>query len=252
MSERPNPWVLDLDGVIWLGDEPIPGSAEAVGRLQDSGAEVLFVTNLSRLTEAEQEAKLARHGIDASGSVVTSAMAAGFLIEPGQRVVVVGGPGVDEAVERRGATVVGSAPADAVIVGLDPSFDYDELGRAMTAVRAGARLIGTNHDPTYPTGDGLQPGGGAIVAAIAAAAETEPTFAGKPHSTAADLVRSRLGSAGIMVGDRPDSDGLFARNLGYRFGLVLTGVVGRNDLPVEPQPDELADDLADLVDRLLG
>ena len=122
----------------------------------------------------------------------------------------------------------------------------------MTAVRAGARLIGTNHGPTYPTPAGLQPGGGAIVAAIAAAAETEPVFAGKPHVAAADLVRDRLGDRGLMVGDRPDSDGLFATTLGYEFGLVLSGVTAADDLPVEPEPAVVADDLAALVDQRLG
>jgi 4-nitrophenyl phosphatase len=246
------PWVLDLDGVIWLGNEPIPGAADAVARLQQAGSEVLFVTNMSRLTEGEQEAKLASHGIDATGSVVTSAMAAGALVAEGERVLVVGGHGIDEAVIKRGGVVVDAAPADAVIVGIDPAFDYDELWRAMTAVRGGARLIGTNHDPTYPTSEGLKPGGGAIVAAIAAASETEPVFAGKPNAPAADVVRARLGDSGLMVGDRPDSDGLFATALGYDFGLVLSGVTSRADLPVEPTPVVVADDLAALVAERLG
>ena len=207
---------------------------------------------MSRLTEAEQEAKLAGHGIDATGSVLTSAMAAAQLVEAGQRVLVVGGHGINEAVERRGATVVDTHPADAVIVGIDPAFNYDELGRAMTAVRGGATLIGTNHDPTYPTAEGLKPGGGAIVAAIAAAAEVAPTFAGKPNRAAADLVRARLGDSGLMVGDRPDSDGLFATELGYDFGLVLSGVTNADDLPVEPSPAVVADDLASLVTARLG
>ncbi|MEM7272136.1 MAG: HAD-IIA family hydrolase [Actinomycetota bacterium] len=245
------PWVLDLDGVIWLGNQPIPGAADAVARLQDHGAEVLFVTNMSRLTEAEQEAKLAGHGIEATGAVMTSAMAAGQYIEAGQKVVVVGGPGIDEAVEKRGGVVVRSHPADAVIVGIDPGFDYDELGRAMTAARGGARLIGTNHDPTYPTAEGLKPGGGSIVAAIAYAAEVTPIFAGKPNAGAADLVRSRLGDRGLMVGDRPDSDGRFATQLGYDFGLVLSGVTGAADLPVDPTPAIVADDLAALVSARL-
>ncbi len=245
------PWVLDLDGVIWLGNEPIGGSAAAVERLQRSGAPVLFVTNMSRLTEGEQEAKLAGHGIDATGSVLTSAMAAGQFVQPGDRVVVVGGPGIDEAVEKRGGRVVKADPADVVVVGIDPAFDYDELGRAMLAVRGGARLVGTNHDPTYPTSEGLKPGGGAIVAAIAAASEVEPTFAGKPKAAAAEMVRQRVGDRGLMVGDRPDSDGLFAVELGYDFGLVLSGVTSAADLPVEPTPAIVADDLASLVDRWL-
>lgn len=245
------PWVLDLDGVIWLGNEPIPGSADAVARLQERGAPVLFVTNMSRLTEAEQEAKLANHGIDATGAVLTSAMAAGRHVSPGDKVVVLGGHGIDEAVEKRGGMVVRSHPADLVIVGIDPDFNYDEMDRAMTAVRGGARLIGTNHDPTYPTSEGLKPGGGSMVAAIAYASEVEPVFAGKPKQTAVDLVKDRLGDRGLMVGDRPDSDGRFATALGYDFGLVLSGVVGPDDLPVQPDPAIVADNLAAMVDARL-
>jgi len=90
-----------------------------------------------------------------------------------------------------------------------------------------------------------------MVMAIAYAAEVQPVFAGKPAEPAAELVRSRLGEEGIMVGDRPDSDGLFARELGYDFGLVLTGVVSEEDLPVEPAPDHVAVSLAAMVDKLL-
>ena len=91
------------------------------------------------------------------------------------------------------------------------------------------------------------------MAAIASASETEPVFAGKPHATAADLVRERLGPSGLMVGDRPDSDGEFAVALGYDFGLVLSGVTSADDLPVSPTPAVVADDLASLVSaRLAG
>lgn len=246
------PWVLDLDGVIWLGNEPIPGAADAVKLLQDAGAPVLFVTNMSRLTEAEQEKKLASHGINAIGSVITSAMAAGHYVEAGDRVVIIGGQGINEAVEKQGGTVVENGPAEVVIVGIEPGFNYDELGRAMTAVRGGARLIGTNHDPTYPTSEGLKPGGGSIVAAIAYAAETEPVYGGKPNAGAADLVRAKLGDQGLMVGDRPDSDGLFATALGYDFGLVLSGVTSAEDLPVEPNPAIVSDDLFSMVKTRLA
>ena len=148
--------MLDLDGVIWVGGTPVPGAVGAVERLQQSDAPVVFVTNMSALTVADQEAKLAGCGIDATGSVITSATAAGQLIHPGERVLVVGGPGIDEAVELAGAEVCSSGPADAVIVGMDPSFNYDTLSRAMRAVRGGARLIGTNHDPSYPTERGKE------------------------------------------------------------------------------------------------
>ena len=205
---------------------------------------------MSALTVADQEAKLADCGIDAHGSVITSATAAAQLIHPGERVLVVGGPGIVEAVELAGAEACSSGPADAVIVGMDPGFNYDTLGRAMRAVRGGARLIGTNHDPSYPTERGLEPGGGSLLAAVATAAEAVPTMAGKPNQPIVDCVRSRIGDFGVVVGDRPDSDGLFAEALGYEFALVLSGVTGPDDLPVSPEPQYIAPDLAALVDQM--
>jgi ribonucleotide monophosphatase NagD (HAD superfamily) len=118
---------------------------------------------------------------------------------------------------------------------------------AATAVRRGARLIATNDDATYPTPDGPIPGGGSIVAAVAYASQATPTVAGKPHRAMADLVRALVGDSGTVVGDRPDTDGAFAIELGYRFALVLSGVTGKDDLPVTPAPDVVADSLATLV-----
>ena len=120
----------------------------------------------------------------------------------------------------------------------------------MRAIRSGARFVATNDDATFPDADGLLPGNGALVAAIAASAEQPPEIAGKPHAPIASLVRDRLGDVGIMVGDRPETDGLFATSVGYDFALVLTGVVGADDLPVEPTPRFVADDLATLVRTL--
>ena len=246
------PWVLDLDGVVWLADEPIPGAAEAVAALRHAGEAVVFVTNNSGPPLAEQEAKLARLGIEAAGDVVTSAQAAASLVAPGERGLVCAGEGVTEALVARGAEPVREGDADAVLVGFHRDFDYERLRIAATAVRRGARLIGTNDDPTYPTPDGPVPGGGAILAAVATAAGVEPVVAGKPYRPIADLVRDRLGPEGVVVGDRPSTDGEFARVLGYRFALVLSGVTAEADLPVEPAPDEVAPDLAALVARLLG
>jgi HAD superfamily hydrolase (TIGR01450 family) len=253
---------LDLDGVIWLGDTPISGSAAAVARLQADGVPVVFVTNMSALTVAEQEAKLARHRIEATGAVVTSAMAAASLVNPGESVLVCGGPGVTEAVEAAGAEAVDGTVAtqeqalaggeghDAVMVGYHTSFDYWTLTRAAAAVREGARLIGTNHDPSFPTTSGPTPGGGSILAAVAAASETEPTIAGKPHAPVTELVQAQMGPRPIMIGDRADTDGEFATALACDFGLVFTGVTAPEDLPIEPEPAHLGTDLAALVDAI--
>lgn len=240
-------WVLDLDGVVWLGSQPIPGAVSAVARLRAAGRRVLFATNNSSVTVGEQEAKLARLGIAAQGDVVTSAMAAAQLVERGERVLVCGGPGIAEAVSARGATVTGDGDADAVLVGFDRGFDYERLRVAARAVERGARLIATNDDATYPTPEGAIPGGGAIVAAVAYATSVAPVVAGKPHAPMADLVRAVGGEHGTMVGDRPETDGAFARVLDYRFALVLTGVTRAADLPVDPHPDVVADSLDALV-----
>ncbi len=243
-------WALDLDGVLWTGKIAIPGSAGAVSRLIELGHEVVFVTNNSFATVAEQEAKLVSMGIDAPGRFVSSAMAGAMLVEPGERVMVLGGPGIREAVEARGAVLVSDGPADALLVGLDWDLSYDRLRAATQAVAGGARFVATNTDPTYPTEFGFYPGAGSIVAAVAAATGVRPIVAGKPEQPAARLVRDRFGSEGVMVGDRPETDGAFAKSLGYRFALVLTGVVGPSDLPVEPRPDVVGADLAAVVELL--
>lgn len=241
------PWVLDLDGVIWLGHEVIDGAADAVASLRARNEEVVYATNNSSATVAEQEQKLESMGIPAHGAVVTSAEAGASLLDAGERVFVVGGPGLREAVAARGCVIVAEPACDAVISGLDRELTYEKLRTAGLAIRAGARWVLTNPDPTYPTPYGLEPGAGAIGAAIAAAGGVEPMVGGKPEGAMVELLRRRLGPDGIVVGDRMDTDGRFAAALGYRFGLVLSGVTREADLPVSPAPWRVAADLRELV-----
>ncbi len=245
-------WVLDLDGVVWLDDQPLPGAAEAVTRLRAAGERVLFVTNNSSVRIADQEAKLAEQGIPAIGDVVTSAVVAAGLVAPGERAFICAGPGVEEAVLARGALPVRDGDAEVVVVGYHRDFDYDELDRASRAVRRGARLLATNDDATYPTPEGPVPGGGAILAAVATAAGVAPLVAGKPYRPMADHVRALVGPSGVAVGDRPDTDGRFARALGFEWVLVLSGVTRAADLPVDPAPDRVELDLASAVDAALA
>jgi HAD superfamily hydrolase (TIGR01450 family) len=252
-------WALDLDGVIWLGDQPIDGAAAAVTRLQEAGERVGFVTNNSFGRRSDVVAKLARHGIDAGDGVITSAMAAALLVEPGERALVCGGPGIVEQLEARGVEAIdASEPAaataefDVVVVGYHPTFDYARMTVASGAARAGARLIATNDDATYPTATGPVPGGGAILASIRTAAGVVPEVAGKPYAPIAAMVHDMLGPDGIMVGDRPDTDGRFAVTLGWRFGLVLSGVTHASDLPSDPPADIVADSLDALVSQTLS
>ncbi len=246
-------WVIDLDGVIWLGNEPIEGSADAVARLRSAGVSVVFVTNNAEAKVSDQEAKLASSGIPAEGAVITSAVAAASMLEPGTSAVACGGPGVVEALEARGVSVVPEGPADAVVVGFHRTFDYERLRVAHRAVWQGGRLIGTNADPTYPDTDGPIPGAGSILAAVATAAGVEPDVAGKPYAPMAALVRAHVGKGEhTVVGDRLSTDGRLAGALDARFALVLSGITRTETLPGEPKPDVVADDLADLVRSELG
>ena len=256
--------LCDLDGVVWLSHHPIPGSVEAIGRLRASGRRVLFVTNNSRATLSEQAGLLGGIGIPADGDVVTSASAAAVLVEPGWRTLVAGGPGVMEAVRDAGAEPVPNdgvpldGPVDAVVTGLHRDFDFARLRIAAREIRRGARFIATNTDATYPTPDGLDPGGGAIVAAIATASGVEPVVAGKPHPPMGEVVRRMVLPDGeldptsvVMVGDRPETDGLFAAVLGAPYVQVRSGVVPAGagldtELPVAADVPDLAA-LADLL-----
>lgn len=258
-------WVLDLDGVIWLAHVPIPGAVEAVAALDGAGEDVVFVTNFSALTKRDAEQKLADIGIDATDRVITSAMAGASLVEPNERVIVCAGEGVWEAVEAQGAIpldpsagVGAHAAVDAVIVGFHQHFDFVRLGAAARALHEGARLIGTNADPTYPTPDGLLPGNGSLVAAVATAGKVDAVIAGKPHPPVAALVHQHLGTEpgdrrNIVVGDLPATDGLVAVELGFRFGLVLSGVTPASAAAAaNPTPDIVAADLNELVRLELG
>lgn len=244
-------WILDLDGVVWLAKDPLPGSVEAIARLRAADHRVLFITNNSSQPVQKLVDKLAGLGIPAGrDDLITSAQAGASLIEPGSTALVCAGPGVEEALRERKVTPVKEGPADAVVVGFHLDFDYDRLTAAYRTVTGGARLIGTNDDATYPTPDGPIPGGGAILAAVATAAGVDPEVAGKPHEPMASLVRERLGGSlddAVMVGDRVSTDGLMARRLEVPFHLVLSGVTTEADLPVDPEPARVAPDLGSLV-----
>lgn len=249
----------DLDGVVWRGETPIPGSADAIAQLRAADRRVVFLTNNSSGTVATNVARLARAGVPANPEdVCSSAMAAAALLArdlaPGSRVLACSGPGVVEALEQRGFEAVPKGPAAAVVVGWHRDFDFDRLAAAADAVRAGARFVATNLDPTFPVAGGLLPGAGAIAAAVATASGHRPEVAGKPAAPMAALVRERYGAVGVMVGDRPSTDGAFAAALGWPFALVLSGVAGPGgEEPVpDPAPPYVAADLAALVPGLLG
>ena len=251
----------DLDGVLWRGDEPLPGSADAVATLREAGLRVGFLSNNSSQPVTEVAHKLETMGVPVTpGEVLTSATAAAELLgadlAPGTRVLVCAGPGVVEELRAVGLAPVDDPPAEAVVVGFHRSFDFDRLDCASAAIRGGARFVATNLDATYPVPGGVVPGAGALVAAVATASGRAPEVAGKPEAPTVALVRHAWGSRGVVVGDRPSTDGALAAALGWPFALVLSGVTvagggpGGEDIPV-PAPPFVAADLAALVPELV-
>lgn len=247
-------WVFDLDGVVWLAGQAIPGSAAAIDRLRGLGARVAFVTNNSAFTLAEYVDRLTGVGVKVDPSeLATSSQAAASLVEPGSRVAYLGGVGLGEALTERGAEIVGFADGpEAVVVGRSLQLDFAELADAAGVIRSGARFIATNTDATFPTPNGPEPGAGALIAYLQTGSGVAPEVAGKPEKPMADLVRSRYGQPSMVVGDRAETDGAFAARIGAPFALVLTGVTSRADLPIDPPPAVVGDDLAAVVNQHLA
>jgi HAD superfamily hydrolase (TIGR01450 family) len=235
-------WIVDLDGVVWLTGQPIGDAAGAIADLRASGVRVAFATNNSAPTTGELLARLDRLGVEASpADLATSAGAVASMLTPGQSVKVLAEEGVAEALDARGVTTVAGGAADAAVVGWTHFFDFDSLAATATAARTSGRLIATNEDPTHPTPDGLMPGAGALLAAVATASGVTPEIAGKPHQPMASLMKQAFGfddgdPSVVMVGDQPRTDGRLAQRLGIPFGLVDSGVTpagtGTTDVPV--------------------
>lgn len=245
-------WVVDLDGVIWLAEQPIAGSADAVARLRDAGIQVVFATNNAAPTVEQLIGRLDAAGIPAAPEdLVTSAQAAASMLAPGTTAFACAEGGVVEALTDRGVEVVDRGPADAVVVGWTRRFDFDLLADAVTLVRQGARFIGTNEDATHPTPTGLLPGSGALLAAVAVAAGVDPEVAGKPHAPIVAAIAERADDVVVVVGDRPSTDGVLAQRLGVPFARVRSGVAADGDDAGVPAV-LVADGLAPLVDEILA
>ena len=249
--------VCDMDGVIYRGEEAIPGSAEAIESLRGLGVKVLFCTNNSRTTVDGYIAKLQGFGIAAANDdILTSAVVTAETLQArkwaGRTAIVVGGEGVTTALGSVCISVKDDpevTAADLVVVGWTPHFTYDDMRRAATAVRKGATLIATNDDATFPAADGLWPGAGSILAAIETASGARAEVMGKPHRPMMDAIARRLEGrdAIAMLGDRPDTDLAGGRERGWYTILVTSGVTAPDAADaVEPHPDLIIGSLAEL------
>ncbi len=256
--------ILDLDGCVWTGGEPIAGSPEAIERLRSAGLRVAFATNNSRSSTEDYVAQLWGAGVQASvADVVTSGGAMQHLLadtRPGRTAFVVGTEAMHRHVRDAGLKVMNgtdlASRAEVVVVAATEEFTYDDLRTASLAVQRGADFLATARDPTHPMPDGLWPGTGALLAAIETASGGTATLVGKPEPQLFLTALDRLGEGKtLVVGDRLDTDVAAAAAADLDAALVLTGGTTREEAEAAGrekdalQTVEVADDLASLVNR---
>ncbi len=230
--------LLDLDGTVYRGEEPVPGADRAVEAARQHGVKVRFVTNNASRSPDEVASHLTRIGIAATpGEVSTSSQAAASVLaeklQPGTTVLVVGSDALVHEVELKNlsTTRTHSDAVQAVVQGLSKDIGWRDLAEACVAIRAGALWVACNVDPTLPTERGPLPGNGALVAALRAATSSEPVIAGKPATPLMDEAqRSADAERPLVVGDRLDTDIAGAVNAGLDSLLVLSGVSTAQDL----------------------
>lgn len=256
--------LLDLDGVVYAGDRAVPRAPEAMARLRQEGTPVRFVTNNASRTPQQVADKLVSVGVQAAAEeVLGSPRAAAELltdrvgVPAGGTVAVVGGTGLLRAVEEAGLRAVPVLEVeerpDAVVQGFSPDLGWRHLAAATRWVRAGVTWVASNLDLTIPTADGIAPGNGLLVHAVAEASGRRPDFvAGKPEPFLfLSAARSAGASAPLVVGDRLDTDIAGGRAAGFTTALVLTGVHGLDDALAAGaalRPDRVLLSLDDLWD----
>ncbi|MGY1743800.1 MULTISPECIES: HAD-IIA family hydrolase [unclassified Blastococcus] len=250
--------LLDLDGVVYVGPDAVPGVPAALASARDAGMRLGFVTNNAARTPEEVAAHLTELDVPAAAEdVITSSQAAATVVAerwgPGARVLPVGGPGVAVALRAAGLTVVTRAEDDpvAVVQGYGREVGWAQLAEAVVAVRAGARHVATNADATIPSPRGPLPGNGAMVGVVAGVTGQQPLVTGKPDPAMhAECVRRTGARTPLVVGDRLDTDIEGARRAGAASLLVLTGVTGPAGLLAaapDRRPDLLAPDCAGML-----
>lgn len=248
--------IADMDGVLWRGDQPLPGLADFFDWLRSQDIPFALATNNSSKSPADYLQKLARMGVNTlnEGQILTSGTAtASYLAAhypPGTLIHVLGGDGLRHVIAQAGF-VIAQDGVQAVVVGVDFDLTYARLKRACQLIRGGADFIGTNADATFPLPDGLAPGAGSLLAAVSTATGRSPVIIGKPAAPMFEAALRRLGTSPahtLMIGDRLNTDIEGALRAGLRTALVLTGVTTRDDLAASAiQPDAIYDDLPALL-----
>ncbi len=247
--------IVDMDGVLWRGDEPMPGLAEFFSFLRQHHIGFVLATNNSSWLPEQYAAKLARFGVEVSpeyilaSAQVAAAYLAGFA-QPGTRVYAIGEEGIRRALEQRGFVLTDEGAAY-VVVGWDRRLTWDKLTTAALLIHAGAGFIGTNSDTNYPTERGPVPGNGAQLAALETTTGVAPVVVGKPEPWMYEQALRRMGArpeTTAVIGDRLDTDIAGGIRAGLTTVLVLSGIATEASLAASPiKPDLVCASIEELT-----
>jgi 4-nitrophenyl phosphatase len=261
LAGKYNGLILDMDGVLYRGEQALPGAVKLFPALRAAGISFILLTNNATLTSEDFSKKLSRMGISVPPDLIlTSAGATAIYLQQrfpeGGGVNVLGEAGLIAYISSMPHFFLDGWQPAFVVAGLDYDFDYNALQRACSAIRRGAHFIATNADSTIPVEGGeLWPGAGSIVAAIETCSAVQATVIGKPNVYMAEMALEKLGLPAdevLCVGDRLETDILFGARAGMHTALVLTGVSRREDIETAPaRPTYVLEDLRALMDALL-
>jgi NagD protein len=250
----PKSYLSDMDGVLVSGERVIPGAIEFLARLREAGAPFMVLTNNSRRTPRDHQARLQSLGLDIRAeSIFTSALATARFLEeqrPEGSAFVIGEAGLTTALHEIGYVLTDHEP-DYVVLGETKTYSFEQVTSAVRLIERGARFIATNPDVVGPSETGIVPATGAVAAMITEATGVKPYFTGKPNPL---MMRSALREIDahsedtIMVGDRMDTDIVAGMESGLETILVLTGVTSREQVDRHPyRPTRIVDSVADIL-----
>ncbi len=256
-------FIIDMDGVLWEGQRPLPGLTEFFQALRDLNLRFVLATNNASQTPHQYVTKLAQMGVTVTlAEILTSAQTAALYLRDqapaGTRVFSIGEAGVLTALTEAGFALCGlyETGAEYVVCGMDRQLSWDKLATATLNIRAGAKFIGTNPDTTLPTERGLTHGNGAVLAAIQAATGVAPTIMGKPEPLMYQQALARLQAdptTTAAIGDRLETDILGAVRAGIHSVFVLSGVSRQAELAdLAYQPTWVMEDIQAITRTLRG
>ena len=253
IANRFGGYLFDLDGVIYVGDEPVDNSVETIRRLRNDGSSIGFVTNTASKTREDVVSKLGELGIEATvDEIVTAGWATARYLDQNDytSVYLIGQDGLPTEVQRQGIRM-NEHDAEAVVVGSDYSFNYSKLKRATRLIHdEQLPFIATNLDPSFPTTSGISPGTGAIVSAVQTATGEPPTVIGKPQSAVYELALEKMETDRVaMLGDTLVTDIKGANDIGL-FSILLSKHQRENKQASDDiRPDIVLDDVSELFAR---